>query len=127
MMIDKIDCGLIKPKSHTTRYTGIEHNTSFEVDAKPKDIVIFHAALLHQGGNMKGDRISMFWAFGKDNKHSKYHSMAAMKRQINQNRDKKYFISNHLSKSLEVNSVKYKISNDEYEEFSKLTINSEKY
>jgi len=116
----------VKPKSHTTRYTGIHYDEAYEVNAKKGDIIIFHSALLHHGGNMLKDRVSMFWAFGNDNLHSKYHSMAAIKRQMNQNQSE-YTLSKILSSRLDKCNIKYEIDEKELREFMEISKDSAKY
>jgi|TARA_B100000073_G_scaffold281702_1_gene242469 ectoine hydroxylase-related dioxygenase (phytanoyl-CoA dioxygenase family) len=117
----------VKPKSHTSSYTGVSYSDAYEVDAKPGDVVIFHARLRHQGGNMKGDRAAMFWAFGDDNLHSKYHSMAAIKRQMNQNFQDEYILSKTLSDILDKHNVVYDIDKDELKHFMEISPNLDSY
>ena len=116
----------VKPKSHTTRYTGINHDEEYEVNAGKGDIVIFHSALLHKGGDMFEDRVSMFWAFGRDNLHSEYHSMAAIKRQMNQNQSE-YTMSKILSNRLNKCNISYEINEKELQQFMKLSKDSASY
>ena len=102
----------VKPKSHTSSYTGISY---------------LHARLRHQGGNMKGDRAAMFWAFGDDNLHSKYHSMAAIKRQMNQNFQDEYVLSKTLSDMLDKHNIVYDIDKDDLKHFMEISPNLDSY
>ena len=117
----------VKPKSHTSSYTGISYPDAYEVNAKPGDIVMFHARLRHHGGNSKQDRAAMFWAFGEDNIHSVYHSMAAIKRQINQNLQDEYVLSKTLSDKLDKHDISYEIDPDHLEQFMEISPTLETY
>lgn len=116
-----------KPKSHTSSLTGISYPDAYEVDAKPGDIVVFHARLRHMGGNSKGDRLDFMWAFGEDNLHSKYHSMAAIKRQMNQNFEDDYTLSKHLSDIFDKHKIVYDIDKDELDNFIKISPTLDSY
>ena len=117
----------VKPKSHTSSYTNISYPDAYEVNAQPGDVVIFHARLRHQGGNSKEDRAAMFWAFGEDNLHSKYHSMAAIKRQINQNLEDEYILSKHMSDIFDKHNIVYDISDDELKHFMDISPTLDSY
>ncbi len=117
----------VKPKSHTSSYTGISYPDGYAVDAKPGDIVIFHARLRHQGGNSKQDRAAMFWAFGQDNIHSIYHSMAAIKRQINQNLEDEYILNKHMSDIFDRHDIAYEINPDHLEQFMEISPTLDSY
>ncbi len=107
----------VKPKSHTSYYTGISYPDAYEVNAKPGDVVIFHAAMRHKGGDMRQDRPAIFWAFGEDNLHSVYHSMAAVKRTMDQNFENDYKLNKHLSDILDKHNIKYELDEDLLNEY----------
>ena len=64
------------------------------------------------GGNSKQDRVALFWAFGEDNLHSIYHSMAAIKRQMEQNLETEYKLSKQLSDIFDKNGITYELDED---------------
>ena len=117
----------VKPKSHTSAYTGVSYPDAYEVDANPGDIVIFHARLRHMGGNSREDRLAMFWAFGEDNLHSKYHSMAAIKRQMNQNLEDNHVLSKHLSDIFDKHNITYDIDTEELNHFINISPTLDSY
>jgi ectoine hydroxylase-related dioxygenase (phytanoyl-CoA dioxygenase family) len=117
----------VKPKSHTSAYTGISYSDVYEVNAKPGDIVIFHARLRHRGGNSKKDRLALFWALGKNNLHTVYHSMASIKRQMNQNFENDYVLSKHLTDVLNKHNITYDINERELKEFMEISPTLDSY
>ena len=69
----------------------------------------------------------MFWAFGEDNIHSVYHSMAAIKRQINQNLQDEYVLSKTLSDKLDKHDISYEIDPDHLEQFMEISPTLDSY
>ena len=102
----------VKPNSYKTAYDNIMYSDAYEVHAEPGDVVIFHARTRHMGGNSKQNRVALFWAFGEDNLHSIYHSMAAIKRQMEQNLETEYKLSKHLSDIFDKNGITYELDED---------------
>ena len=79
------------------------------------------------GGNSREDRLAMFWAFGEDNLHSKYHSMAAIKRQMNQNLEDNHVLSKHLSDIFDKHNITYDIDTEELNHFINISPTLDSY
>jgi len=107
----------VKPQSHTTSYTNIPYSDAYEVNADVGDVVIFHARIRHKGGISARDRATMFWAFAEDNLHSVYHSMAAIKRVMGQNKETEYKLSKHLTDMFDKHNITYDIDDNLLEKF----------
>ena len=101
----------------------------YQIDAAPGDVIIFNSKLRHMGGNSNKDRIALFWAFGKDNLYSKYHTISALKRQCSQNLQniKDYSIGKHLSDFFDKQKISYDIDPQILKEFNKISMFNDSY
>ena len=101
----------------------------YQIDAAPGDVIIFNSKLQHMGGNSNKDRIALFWAFGKDNLYSKYHTISALKRQCSQNLQniKDYSIGKHLSDFFDKQKISYDIDPQILKEFNKISMFNDSY
>ena len=107
----------VKPGSYKTAYDNIMYSDAYEVNAEPGDVVIFHARTRHMGGNSRENRAALFWAFGEDNLHSIYHSMASIKRQLAQNFQTEYKLSKHMSDTFDKLDIAYDLDVELLNEF----------
>ena len=101
----------------------------YNIDAAPGDVIIFNSKLRHMGGNSNKDRIALFWAFGKDNLYSKYHTISALKRQCAQNLQtiEEYTISDHLSSMFDKYGIKYDLEPEILKEFETISMFNDTY
>lgn len=108
---DEKGCLHVKLGTHKGQSYGQYH-----VSAKPGDIVIFNAKLLHMGANSnKDERMALFAGFGLDNEHSIVHSKSAIQRQMNQNLEKTYKTSDHLITLFDRLNIKYDVGKWNYQ------------
>ena len=107
----------VKPGSYKTAYDNIMYSDAYEVHAEPGDVVIFHARTRHMGGNSRENRAALFWAFGEDNLHSVYHSMASIKRQLAQNFQTEYKLNKHLTDTFDELDITYNLEDELLNEF----------
>lgn len=102
---DEEGCLYVKLGTHKGENYGEYH-----VDAKPGDIIIFNAKLRHMGGTSnKNERMALFAGFGLDNEHSIVHSKSAIQRQMNQNLEKTYQLSDHLTTLFDRLNIKHDV------------------
>tara|TARA_R110002012_G_scaffold100670_2_gene239412 strand:- start:13865 stop:14707 length:843 start_codon:yes stop_codon:yes gene_type:complete len=105
------------------------HTPAYQIDAAPGDVIIFNSKLRHSGGHSNKDRIALFWAFGKDNLYSKYHSVSALNRQCAQNFEdiNQYSITPHLANIFDKHNIAYDLDSEILNEFNSISMFNKSY